>query len=158
MPEGSTGNTESTQPPPPPGDQINQEINTGHVWEWLGGLFGGNETEWNAGGGGAGGKFMFASIEDLDAVIAHWKTELQAIRDDGERIRNSAQAVAEPAEDGMSRDQATATRQSLAALQKHNEAMRDYAMRYIQKLEDSRQSMVNNDQSGQARMNNLNRG
>lgn len=151
MPEGST------QPPPGPEDQIKQEVSTGRVMEWLGGLFGA-EWENTAGGGGTGGTFMFASIADLDSVIAQWETELDAISKDGERIRRAAGFIQPPAQDGMSEGLAKATRDSLLALLKHNEAMRDYARDYVRRLRDSRQSMVNNDQSGQARMNNLNRG
>jgi hypothetical protein len=149
VPDGDTTN----QPPPPPGDQIQLEISTGRVMEWLGGLFG-NEWESPAGGGGTGGQFMFASIDDLNAVIAQWQTEYEAIMADGQTIDQAAGYVMPPAKDSMSVGQAKATKDSLLSLKTHNEAMRQYAEQYIAKLVASRDSILNTEQNNQAQLRN----
>jgi hypothetical protein len=155
VPDGTTG--DPTQPPANPGDQIEAEIALGRVVEVLTGLFGGPGASPQAGGGGQDGKFMFASLADLDSVIAQWQNELQAIMDDGEQIRNTATFIREPADDGMSRGHAKAARESLTKLLEHNVAMRDYADEYIKKLQASRQSMANADLNGRGHMNSVDR-
>lgn len=156
MPDASTASQQGQQPPPGAGEQIDQQISLGKVMETLGSLFG---TEWEttAGGGGTGGQFMFASIADLDAVIAQWETEHAAIQADGEAIRLAAGIVTPPADDGMSVGQADATRESLIKLKEHNDAMLGYAEEYIKKLKASRASMVNTEQGNQAQIRNVDR-
>jgi hypothetical protein len=44
---------------------------------------------------------------------------------------------------------------SLEALRQHNQAMYEYADGYIRKLEASRASMANTDQSGKSNMDNV---
>lgn len=156
MPDASTASQQGQQPPPGAGEQIDQQISLGKVMETLGSLFG---TEWEttAGGGGTGGQFMFASIADLDAVIAQWETELVAITTDGDAIDQAAGFVEPPAQDGMTVGQADATRESLIKLKEHNIAMRDYAVGYIEKLKASRASMVNTEQGNQAQIQNVDR-
>lgn len=156
MPDGNTTNDTTNQPatddtPPPPGDQIQLEISTGRVMEWLGGLFG-NEWENSAGGGGTGGQFMFASVDELNTVISQWQAEHDAIKSDGVKIDQAAGFITPPAEDGMSVAQADATRQSLVTLRQHNEAMQAYAEQYIAKLVASRDSMVNTEANNQAQL------
>jgi hypothetical protein len=151
VPDASTGDQQGQQPPPPPDKQIDQQISLGKVMDRLGSLFG---ADWQttAGGGGTGGQFMFASIGELDAVIAQWETQYDAITVDGDAIDQAAGFVEPPAEDGMSVGQADATRQSLVKLKEHNIAMRDYAKEYIKKLKASRASMVNTDQGNSAQL------
>ena len=156
MPDASTTDQQGQEPPPPPDKQIDQEISLGNVWEGLGSLFG---ADWEkaAGGGGTGGQFMFASMAELDGVIAQWETELEAIRTDGLTIDQAAGLVEPPAQDGMSVGQADATRQSLIKLREHNTAMRGYAEEYIKKLKASRASMTNTDQGSEAQIRNADR-
>ncbi len=157
MPDGeTTDQPPANEPPPPPDTQIQQEISTGRVMEWLGGLFG-NEWESPAGGGGTGGQFMFASIADLNTVIAQWQAEHDAIKADGLKIQEAAGYIAPPAGDGMSVAQADATRQSLITLREHNEAMRVYAEQYISKLIASRDSLVNTEQNNEAQVRSVDR-
>lgn len=156
MPDASTGGQPGQQPPPGAGEQIDQQISLGKVMESLSSLFGA-EWETTAGGGGTGGQFMFASIADLDNVIAQWEAEYEAMRTDGDSIREAAALVAPPAEDGMSAGQADATRQSLIKLLEHNEAMRGYAEEYIKKLKSSRASMVNTEQGNVAQVRSVDR-
>lgn len=157
MPDGNTAQQPgATEPPPPPDTQIKQEISTGRVMEWLGGLFG-NEWETTAGGGGTGGQYMFASVAELNTVIAQWQAEYAAIMADGEKIQQAAGYIKAPAEDGMSVAQADATRQSLITLRTHNEAMRTYAEQYIAKLTASRDSIVNTEHGNEAQMRSADR-
>lgn len=163
MPDGTTNPgqppaTDPSQTPPNPTDQINLEIAVDRVTAALGGIFGPGWNTPTAGGGGTGGNFMFASIDELNGVIAQWETELESIMTDGTTIREAAANIREPAPDGMSVGHATASRRSLLRLLEHNTAMREYAAEYVSKLKDSRTSMVNNDVNGQTRMNRVDRG
>ncbi|HEU5472184.1 MAG TPA: hypothetical protein VFV67_16140 [Actinophytocola sp.] len=165
MPDGTTGTNQppssdptASDPPPAPGDQIQTEIALSRVIDTLGGLFGSNWTAPTAGGGGTGGQFMFASIEQLDSVIAQWRAEVQAISADGNEIQQAVADIGEPADDGMSTGHADAARKSLTTLLEHNFAMQDYATQYLDKLLASRQSMVNSDLTGRDRMTSEDRG
>jgi len=100
---------------------------------------------------------MFASLAELDAVIAQWETQLEAIAADGRKINQAAGLVAAPADDGMSQGQADATRQSLTKLREHNDAMRDYATEYIKKLKASRASMSNTEHGNVSQMRSVDR-
>ncbi|MFL6142599.1 MAG: hypothetical protein ACJ72N_12130 [Labedaea sp.] len=153
MPDGDTQQGDAT-PPPPADQQIKNEISTGRVLEWLGGLFG-SDWQTTAGGGGTGGQFMFTSLADLDAVISQWKDQRQAIHEDGTKIRSTAALVKPPAGDDPSQGMVNSTVASLEALRQHNQAMYEYADGYIRKLEASRASMANTDQSGKSRMDNV---
>jgi hypothetical protein len=146
------------QPPPPPENQIQLEIATGRVLEWIDGLFGTDDPDRAVGGGGTGGQFMFASIEELDGVITQWRNQLEEIRQDGRRIRDAAAFIAPPAGDSMSTKMADTTMQSLEALYKHNLEMRNYAEAYIQKLEASRASLVNTEEGGTETINSVQQG
>ena len=86
MPDGT--NTD----PLPPDQQIQMQISLGKVKEWLGGLFG-QDWDTSAGGGGTGGQFVFASIAELDGVIAQWKDQREAIQADGAKIRQAANYI-----------------------------------------------------------------
>ena len=155
MPDASTSDPQG-QPSIPADQQIDQQISLGNVVDRLGSMFGA-DWETPAGGGGTGGQFMFASIPELDAVIAQWETEVEAIKADAITIDEAAGFVEAPAEDGMSVGQADATRQSLIKLKEHNVAMRGYAEEYVKKLKASRASMVNTDQGNETQLRNADR-
>lgn len=142
--------------PGSPADQVENEIVTAEVattvTDWWGSLFGTEGKPWEAGGGGAGGKFMFANIEELDAVIKKWEAECDAIREDGKKIREAWNAIAEPAGDGMSADAAAASRKSLLSMFSHNTAMMAYAQDYIRKLYESRNQMQTSEDGAVAQM------
>jgi len=154
VPEGTSTDQQSGTEPLPPDQQIQMQISLGAVKGWLGALFG-KDWETSAGGGGTGGQFMFASVAELDAVIAQWKDQRQAIFEDGEKIKQAGGTFVPPAGDGMSGGMVNATTTSLNALWKHNQEMYKYADEYIHKLEASRASMTNTDHSGKSTMDNV---
>jgi hypothetical protein len=133
-----------------------EQISLDRVAERMGSLFGEGWEE-SYGGGGTGGKYMFASIDELNAVITQWEGVQQALAKDADTIEAAARFVEEPAGDEMSVGQANATRDSLVELKKHNEDMKKYAEEYIQKLKDSRDSMANTDQAKASQLGNIDR-
>ncbi|MGB3444001.1 MAG: hypothetical protein WBA97_35135 [Actinophytocola sp.] len=148
MPDGAnTDNTENTEPEQDPGtaaEQVNQEIASTEVLTWWRSLFGfgGPPQPHESGGGGAGGQFMFANLEELDAVIAKWEEERDGILADRQAIHEALDGIAEPAGDTMSQFQANASRDSLSNMFQHNNAMLRYAENYIEKLYESREQIA----------------
>lgn len=59
-----------------------------------------------SGGGGAGGRYVFANLEDLDGVLAELETLRDDIRKDGEKLLRAQQLIEPPGEDIMSRMEA----------------------------------------------------
>jgi len=154
VPDGTSGGP--TQPPADPGDQIQAEINSGVWGSILSGLFGAGGAPKT--GGGQGGTFMFASLAELDAVIAQWQAEYQEITEDGQVMQQIAGFLRRPADDPMSDGHVSSAQKSFIEMVTHNEAMRAYAEDYIRKLQESRTSIANNNLNGQARMDSMNRG
>jgi hypothetical protein len=154
VPDGTSTDQSGGTEPLPPDQQIQMQISLGAVKGWLGALFG-KDWETSAGGGGTGGQYMFASLAELDGVIAQWKEQKEAIFEDGRKIRQAGGALVAPAEDGMSGGMKDSSVKSLDALYQHNQAMFQYADEYIKKLEASRASMGNTDQSGKSTMDNV---
>lgn len=146
VPDGAnTDNTDNTdqRDPGTPEDQVNQEITSTEVNEWWRSLFGfGDPSPHQAGGGGQGGQFMFANLEDLDAIIGQWEDEREAILADRQAIADAYRTISEPAGDVMSMLQAGASRDSLANLWQHSDAMLKYADNFIAKLHASRRQIA----------------
>ncbi len=141
--------------PPPPDAQVDAEIMTAEAREWLGGIFGfGTGSEHESGGGGAGGQFMFANVEELDAVITKWQTQRDEIEADQERIVSAYYEITEPAGDDMSHGQAEAARNSLVSMWEHCSQMLTYTDNYLQKLTLARGDMVSMDQDAETLMSN----
>jgi hypothetical protein len=142
VPDGTNADDTGTgdQDPGTPADQVNAEIVREGVLGWWRSLFGQGDP-YQAGGGGQGGQFMFASIEELDDVIKKWETERDGISEDRNAIAEAYYTVREPASDLMSRAQAAASRDSLANMWQHSDAMLTYANNYIAKLKASRDQM-----------------
>jgi hypothetical protein len=138
---GNTGNAE--QDPGTPAEQVDQEIASTEVLDWWRSLFGlGDAQPHQSGGGGTGGQFMFASLEQLDTVIARWEEERDGILADRREIYDAYNSITEPAGDNMSAYQANASRDSLANMFHHNSAMLRYAENYIAKLYASREQIA----------------
>ncbi|WP_378057028.1 hypothetical protein [Actinophytocola glycyrrhizae] len=146
MPDGAntenTGNAE--QEPGTPAEQVDQEIASTEVLNWWRSLFGfgGQPQPHESGGGGVGGQYMFASLEELDTVIAKWEDERDGILEDRQQIYDAYHVIRDPAADAMSRYQADASRDSIANMFQHNSAMLRYAENYIEKLKASREQMA----------------
>jgi hypothetical protein len=146
VPDGANAeNNENTenQDPGTPEDQVNAEITREGVLSWWRGLFGMEtpDAPYEAGGGGRGGQFMFASVEELDSVITRWEDERDGILDDRDKIADAYYAIKYPAADPMSRQLADSSKNSLANMWQHSNAMLDYAENYIAKLKASRNQM-----------------
>jgi hypothetical protein len=141
---------EETEPPPPE-EQIDNEIITAGMTEsareWLGGIFGfDTEYQHESGGGGAGGQFMFANVDELDGIIAKWTTQRDEIEADLKRIGDAFNEINAPAGDPMSEGQANTARSSLVSMGEHCSQMLEYAKGYIKKLEEARVEMSTMDE------------
>ncbi len=143
VPDGTNADDTGTgnQDPGTPADQVNTTIVTQNVVGWWRSLFGGDPTQYQAGGGGKGGQFMFASVDELNGVIKQWETMRDDIQDDKDKIADAYFKIKAPAGDVMSQGQASASRDSLANLWQHSDAMLKYADNYITKLYESRDQM-----------------
>ncbi len=130
VPDGTNADDTGTgnQDPGTPADQVNTTIVT-------------DPTQYQAGGGGKGGQFMFASVDELNGVIKQWETMRDDIQDDKDKIADAYFKIKAPAGDVMSQGQASASRDSLANLWQHSDAMLKYADNYITKLYESRDQM-----------------
>jgi hypothetical protein len=143
VPDGANAEDTGTgaEDPGTPADQVNTEITREGVFGWWRSLFG-VDTPYEAGGGGTGGQFMFASLEDLDTIIKRWETERDGILADRNAISEAYYSVKNPAADPLSKEQADASRDSLANMWNHSQAMLQYAENYILKLKASREQMA----------------
>jgi hypothetical protein len=146
VPDGTNAESTGTenQDPGTPADQVNAEVSREGVLGWWQTLFGQDPTQgqYQAGGGGQGGQFMFADVAELDSVIKQWEDERDGIKADRQTISDAYYSINEPASDVMSRAQASASRDSLANMYQHSDAMLRYAENYIAKLKASRQQMA----------------
>jgi hypothetical protein len=145
VPDGAnTDNTNTEQEPGTPAEQVEQEIASTEVLNWWRSLFGlgGEPQPHESGGGGTGGQFMFASLDELDAVITKWEEERDGILADRDAIYKAYDHLEPPAADDMSNEATNASRDSLANLFQHNNAMLRYAENYIEKLKASREQMA----------------
>jgi hypothetical protein len=153
VPDGANAGDTGTENEDPgtPAEQVQGEITREGVLSWWRSLFG-VDTPYEAGGGGAGGQFMFASLEELDGVIARWEEERDGIKADKDAIAEAYYMIGEPAPDVLSREQAGASRDSLANMWHHSDAMLRYAENYLMKLYASRQQISVMEEGNEARM------
>ena len=158
VPDGAnTDNTDTEQEPGTPEEQVEQEIASTEVLNWWRSLFGlgGEPQPHESGGGGTGGQFMFASLEELDAVITRWETERDGILEDRRAISAAYERIEAPAADDMSNEATAASRDSLANMFQHNNAMLRYAENYIEKLLASREQMAVMDEGARDRLRSI---
>lgn len=144
---GDSGDTNTEQDPGTPAEQVEREV-VSTEWNdfWRSFFLFGEAQPHQSGGGGGSGQFMFASLEELDGVIAQWEQQLQEIVDDRREIDIAREALhTPPAGDPMSTQQTVTSRESIWQLYKHNEAMYQYASKYIAKLRASRTQMATTD-------------
>lgn len=111
-----------------------------------------------SGGGGAGGRFVFANVAELDGIITDLEKLRDDIRTDGDKLVQAQGLIEPPGEDIMSRMEAKATVRSLDEAIKHNKVMRNYAKAEITKLRAARNAYANTDDEGAARMRDVDEG
>jgi hypothetical protein len=155
-----TTTTDAQEPEPgTPEDQVNGEIARAEISDWLKDLFpfGDDATPHQAGGGGTGGQFMFASLDELDSVINKWKEERDGIIADRDVILAAQDTLAPPAGDMMSVALTEQSKYSIAAMKQHSEAMLKYANDYIAKLYASRVQMAAQEDGARETMHSVSR-
>ncbi len=103
-----------------------------------------------SGGGGEGGRYMFADLAELDAIIKQWTDLRDAIQLDGDGMHQAQFLQLAPAEDEMSQQQATAVAESLGKATDHNILMARYADSFVRKLMAARDRYVADDDSAAA--------
>jgi hypothetical protein len=80
------------------------------------------------------GQYIFTDLDEVDSIIAELESVKEDIAYDGLELRAAYSAARSPAEDGMSRSQVRAYRDSLAKAMRHNETMAGYVTDQIDKL------------------------
>jgi hypothetical protein len=111
-----------------------------------------------SGGGGVGGQYVFASLEDLDGIIADLETLRDDIRNDGDKLVQAQWLIEPPGEDIMSRMEANTTVHSLDNAIEHNTAMFNYAEAEIAKMRAARDAYAQTDDDGAARLRDADEG
>jgi|tagenome__1003787_1003787.scaffolds.fasta_scaffold20860714_2 hypothetical protein len=107
----------------------------------------------DTGGGGAGGSYMFASLEELDGVIQQWQDLCDDIKADQGNIESAGIQANRPAGDEVSSDNFSQSSKVVMAMQKHNEMLLKYAEHYVVKLQQCRTQMSTTEQGNQDKMN-----
>jgi hypothetical protein len=105
-----------------------------------------------SGGGGAGGQYVFVSVEQLDAIITEAGALLADIRLDGDQLRQAAGLIEPPADDIMSVMEARTTVESLTEAERHNKAMAAYVEAEMGKLQACRAAYVNTEDASAAQL------
>lgn len=111
-----------------------------------------------SGGGGAGGRYVFASLEELDDIIADWEALHDRIRNRAAKLKRAIGLIEPPAEDIMSRLQANTAVRSLEKAEAHRQAMENYARNYVEKLRAARAQYAGTDADNAARLRNVGEG
>lgn len=107
------------------------------------GLFGAPPPSgYTTGGGGRGGAYMFASLDELDGVIGQWQDLIDEIKTDQGRVEAARGFVAEPAADKVSGRNSVVSGKVVAEMRRHNEQLLVYAERYVVKLKECRTQMA----------------
>lgn len=104
------------------------------------------------GGGGSGGHYLFASLDELDSVIAEWMKLRDDIGADRDKFWQAQQLIGPPAEDEPSRRQSDALIDSLTTALDHNESLRNYSDSYIMKLMAAREQYLTTDEESAERL------
>lgn len=160
MPDGtSTGS--STTDPGTPEDQINSTVQTASLFDTVSRAlspimgFIGNPlpATYDTGGGGAGGSYMFASLDELDGVIAQWQDLVDDIKADQGNIESAVMQANWPAGDSVSDQNYRQSSDVVQAMRKHNEKLLVYAEHYLVKLKECRTQMSTTEQGNQDKMN-----
>lgn len=108
-----------------------------------------------SGGGGQDGTYVFASLEELDAILQEWTAIRDAIHADGEEMTQARFVHLRPADDEMSARQSSAVLSSFSEAEAHNRAMLTYADSYITKLRAAKEQYVSDDATAAARLDRI---
>ncbi|MFE5571646.1 hypothetical protein ACFQ68_42055 [Amycolatopsis japonica] len=103
------------------------------------------------GGGGGGGGGFEMSPEELKTVIGLWQDELKKVSEDGMKIEDILADLRPPGQDEASSSYVDSGVDSLLALQKQNDSMKEYITGYIAKLEIARTKTMVTDQANTMR-------
>lgn len=87
---------------------------------------------------GGEGKYVFADLDELDGVIAEWAGLHNRIKKHGIKLSQAVSLISAPARDQVSQVHATYTQESLTKAVVHNDAMRQFARSYLDKLTAAR--------------------
>ncbi|MCE7008359.1 hypothetical protein LWC34_36940 [Kibdelosporangium philippinense] len=137
--------------------QVRIEIGIDKTLRAIAGVLGAEYESRAAGGGGAGGKWVFTSVDQLDSLIKKWTAVRDAIDDRRKRIEDARNRVYPPANDIMSQLQAKALKTSLSTMSQHADSMFRYATAYVRKLEIARSTYRDSEHRNTARMNETDR-
>jgi hypothetical protein len=111
-----------------------------------------------SGGGGASGRYVFASLQELDGIIADWEALRDRISARDVKFQRALSLLTPPAEDVMSRLQAQAMLGSLMKAQAHNRTMYNYADGYVAKLKSARSQYATTETDNVSRLRNSGKG
>jgi hypothetical protein len=111
-----------------------------------------------SGGGGAGGQYVFANLDEMDGIIAEAKVLCEEIQEDGEKLRRAQALIEPPGDDVMSRIEAQTTVNSLEKAIEHNEAMFAYTGAQLAKLRAARDAYANTEDESAARLRGVGEG
>lgn len=111
-----------------------------------------------SGGGGAGGQYVFASLEELDDIIADWEALHDRIRNRAAKLARAIGMIEPPADDVMSRLQANTAVRSLEMAEQHRQAMENYARNYVEKLRAARAQYAATDADNAAHLRTVGEG
>lgn len=98
----------------------------------------------------AEGRYVFADLGELDAIITEWTAIRDRVADRGNKLAQAIGWITPAAEDTVSRLHALRTRASLQRALEHNDAMRGYTTTYVDKLTAARRQYADSDGQGAA--------
>lgn len=104
-----------------------------------------------SGGGGSGGKYVFASLEELDSIITDWTKILDELLRDGDGMAQASYVRLRPADDEMSTRQSSAVGDSFGVAITHIKDMQVYTRSYLEKLKIAREQYLADDTEAAAR-------
>jgi hypothetical protein len=110
-----------------------------------------------SGGGGAGGQYVFADLDELTAIITEAEAILTEVREDGDDLLQARRLIKPPAQDVMSVMEAKTTVHSLDEAVRHNIAMADYLDAELAKLRACRDAYMSSGEESAARLRAMDR-
>lgn len=93
---------------------------------------------------------IVANLEELDSIIAEWRSLQDRIWDRADKLRQTAGLIEPPGDDLMSKFQAQVAIASLYNATNHCQAMAEYAASYVVELETARADYLAADEDAAA--------